>query len=108
MVAPIQESVYSFERAVFGSLCGNLNAMKLVCASWADQLWASYKHRAHFALQKELHRHRAQFRDMEEFSAPKDGAAVERAAAEPEQAIYDALLRSDTRMEVRYAYFGTG
>lgn len=62
--------------------------------------YCSYKHRAHFALQRELHKHN--FSEvMEKFLPPTDSAAAERAAAEPEQSIYDALLRSDTKMEVR-------
>lgn len=78
--------------------------MKLACASWADQLWASYKHRAHFALQKELHRH--DFTSvMENLHPATDSAAADRAAAEPEQAIYDAMTRSDTKMEIRCGLF---
>ena len=71
-----------------------------MCRVRSTECVHSYKHRAHFALQRELHKHN--FAEvMEKFHPPTDSAAVERAAAEPEQAIYDALLRSDTKMEVR-------
>nr|XP_039263564.1 nuclear pore complex protein Nup107-like [Styela clava] len=37
------ETVHTFERAIYGSLCGNLKAMVNVCKSWEDYLWAHFK-----------------------------------------------------------------
>jgi hypothetical protein len=61
IVSAAREDLNPYERALYGVLCGNLDAMLTVCETWEDHLWAHCKVALDKHLENELSTHRSPF-----------------------------------------------